>query len=259
MSRLVWTTKQYSHVGGYRLPIAKIEDTSSRFQPALRTGSREGQRARAILWPLVRARDGLLIDGFVEWQIGRWIRQTADSRCTFLEIGCGDMSLQRYLPRGTWYNAFDVSLLDFHLRRVLRRSNRVNVALASVTDIPLGDSVASVLVSSQVLEYVVSIDRALDEIYRVSTPRAKLIVSIANGHCRKYQRKGPHRGHVNFWSSRDFIEAMATHNFKPLEVGMRGLWIPLPAKLTATSYEVPISSGDEYLNSYLFFVFEASK
>ena len=256
--RLRWTTQHFSH-DRYRIPMGRLELAPSRFQLGLRVESRATLAIKSLGWPIVRARDDLLVDGFVQWMIGRWIREYADSDPAFLEVGCGDMTLRRYLPRGAWYNAIDISFSEYHLRRAVRGGGLVNVALASVTDIPLEVGVASLVVTSQVLEYVQEIGRAIDEIYRVSEPQAKLVVSIANGHCLKYQVKGPHRGHVNFWSQLEFVKMMTDHNFRLLASDMRGLWIPFPRCLTETSYQLPIPCRDEVLNSYMLFVFEAQK
>lgn len=88
-----------------------------------------------------------------------------------------------------WYNAFDLSLSEFHLRRVLRKSDNVNVALASATNIPLESDLVSLIVSTECFEHIPEIDNAMDEIHRVAMPEAILICSIPNNYCYKYQKK----------------------------------------------------------------------
>ena len=259
MQPLECTTGEFLQIRNHRIPVGKIGVNPPTGRIGLRKDSLANKRVKSVVWPVVKTRDWLFVDGVIEWVIGRWIRELSDSKMTFLDIGCGDMRLQRFVPHEVWYNAFDLSLSEFHIERVLKRRSLVNLALASVTDIPLEDDKASLLVSTQVLEYVSRIDLAIDEIHRVATPEARLLVSIANGHCRKYRSKGPHRAHVNFWSQQEFLQLMESHDFRLLEADMRGYWIPLPRRLAKTSYELPIRSPEEYLNSYLFFVFQPIK
>src|SRR2546425_3043689 len=99
MKRLNWTTTSHLEISGTRIPLGTLDLNSSKLQTELQK-ERAIDRMTGLIWPLVRVRDNLFIDGFIEWIIGRWIREFSNSSGAFLEIGCGDMSLQKYLPRG---------------------------------------------------------------------------------------------------------------------------------------------------------------
>ena len=169
------------------------------------------------------------------------------------------MSLRRYLPRNIYYNAHDLLFSEFQLKRVLKAGNRINIAIASATKIPLGSNFASLIVSTECFEHIENVDLAMDEIHRVSVGGAKLICSIPNNYCYKYHKKGPHTEHINNWSYNGFIEFMASHNYKFLNGYMKGFWIPLPLWLTKKSFQLPISSTDEYYNTNFFYIFEVIK
>ena len=204
-------------------------------------------------------RNDLFVDGFIEWTVGRWMSEFVNSDTTFLDIGCGDMSLSRYVPHDICYNAIDVSISEFHLRRLMNHRPDANLALASVVDIPLGASLVSFVACTQVLEYVTNIDRALSEIYRISSPDAKIACSIANGYSSKYLRKGVHRGHVNRWTYVGFVELMSSYGFRLVEGDRRGVWIPLPRNLGQTSFAFPVAAKDDRLNTVFLFLFSVDK
>jgi SAM-dependent methyltransferase len=189
MNRLNWTTTRRILVGKHALPCAEDLLDQSNQRAGVRRGSAARLSARAVLWRAVKLRDDLLVDGFIERQIGRWIQELLTDDSVFLEVGCGDMSLRRFLPSNVCYNAFDLSLAELHPRRVLGKNANVNVALASATSIPLESNCASLIVSTECFEHIPEIDRAMDEIHRVAVPGAKLLCSIPNNYCHKYHRK----------------------------------------------------------------------
>ncbi len=71
--------------------------------------------------PEVFLKNYLLVDGFIEREVGKLIKKYLRHNTVFLDIGCGDMSLVRFLPRNLWYNAIDISLSKFHPKRVLNK------------------------------------------------------------------------------------------------------------------------------------------
>ena len=264
MTRLAWQTNKYLDLDGHRIPSSENLADESGWQAGIRRESARSLRFKSIVWPAVKLRDDLFVDGFIEWVAGRWIREATNDNTSFLEIGCGDASLSRYLASNICYNAFDLSLSEFHLRRLFRRRPEANIAIASVTDIPLESNSVSLIVSTQVLEYVQRINRALDEIRRVATPGAKFICSIGNDFSRKYYSAKrrvytPHRGHVNFWTYSGFIDFLAGYGFRLLEGQMRGVWIPLRSRLVHTSHALPIRAREEVDNSHFLFLFQLDK
>jgi len=214
---------------------------------------------KSILWPLYLVRQELLIDGFIKRTVGKWIRELLEPNTVFLEVGCGNMRLREYLPPNVCYNAFDLSLSEFHLRRIAKKHLNSNIALASATDIPLKSESVNLIASVEVFEHIPEIDKAMTEILRVAVPRAKLVCSIPNNLCYKYQQKGPHPGHVNTWSYEGFIYFMRSHGFKCLKGLKKGYWVPLPTWLTKTSYQLPLSLKGELYCTNFFYQFAVDK
>lgn len=213
---------------------------------------------KRVAWYPFYLRNELLTDGFIIRHVGRWVRHMTNPDTIFLDIGCGDMMLNKYLPRSIVYNAFDVSFSEFHLRRMLNKGN-VNLAFASATCIPLNCCSVNLIAATEVLEHIDDVDSAIKEIYRVAKRGAILLISIPNNHCHKYQKKGPHPDHCNSWRYDEFVDFICSFGFRLVEGSMKGFWMPLPLKITKTSYQLPITSNKEFYNTNFFFVFECTK
>jgi SAM-dependent methyltransferase len=262
MSRLAWRTSRTVAVGPHQVPCAEDLPGQANHPGGIRRDYPGMRLVKTIAWPVVCLRDYLVIDGFIEWTVGRWIRQLAQSRADFLEVGCGNMSLRKYLPAGVCYNGFDLSLAEFHLLRVLKASPDVNVALASATAIPLPDNCADLLASTEVLEHIPEIDKAVDEIRRVARPGARFVCSIPNNYGRKYAVKGANREHVNNWTYDEFVACMGNRGFRLVRGLRKGYWIPLPgwlARRMKASYQLPLKPAREYDCTNFFCDFEVQK
>lgn len=259
MNKINWETNLYKTIGKYRVPsVSNLIDGYNQGSGIKRT-SKTKLMLKRIFWPLVKLRNDLMIDGFIEWEIGKLIKKYITTNSVFLEIGCGDMSLRKYVPSNFWYNALDLEISDFHIMRVLKRTQRVNLIIASATEIPAPPNSASLIVSTETFEHIPEIDRVIEEIYRIATPDAILILSIPNNYCYKYEKKGPHLGHINNWKYHEFIEYMKSYHFEFVEGFMKGYWVPFPLWITKKSYQLPISSKKEYYNTNFFFVFRTNK
>ena len=106
-------------------------------------------------------RSDLLIDGFIEREIGKLIKRYIVEESVFLEIGCGDMSLRRFVPSDIWYNALDLELSDFYIIGVLRGKQNINIVLSSATEIPAPSSAVSLIVSTETFKHIPEIDKAI--------------------------------------------------------------------------------------------------
>jgi SAM-dependent methyltransferase len=259
MSRISWQLNNYQEVDRYEIP--SVPDLEKGYHQG--SGIKRNKPLKLLLktaiWPLWKLRTDLLVDGFVESEIGKLIKKNIGSKTVFLEIGCGDMSLRKYVPHDLWYNALDLELSDFHIIRVLRRKKNVNVALASATNIPVASDTVSMIVSTETFEHIPEIEKAVGEIFRIAAPGARLICSIPNNYCYKYTKLGPHEGHVNNWSYEGFIGFMKSNKFDFIEGFMKGRWIPFPLWLTETTYQLPLSSKSEFLNTNFFYLFQVRK
>jgi len=259
MNRLNWQTRQTLSVGPYEIPCAVNLYDQANHSAGIRWDSNSRRILKTIFWPLASFRDGLCGTGFIERTIGRWLKQIITDKTVFLDIGCGNMRLRKYLPAHICYNALDLSFSQFHLLRCLRHGSKINVALASATDIPLRSHSVNLIASTETFEHIPDIDRALDEIHRVAQPRAVLLCSIPNNFCHKYKIKGPHPEHVNSWSYDQFIAYMESRRFKFRRGLCRGYWVPLPAWLTSLNFQLPISPKKEFYCTNFFYQFEVEK
>lgn len=262
MNKLTWTTSKYVPIDRYLIPCSDNLNAQINQDVGVHNDTKTWRTIKRMLYPLLELKDDLLIDGFIERDISRWIKDSLQSDTVFLEIGCGDMHLRKALPASICYNAFDVLISEIHLSRAIKDGAKINIAIASATDIPLEDNCASLLVSTETFEHIPEIDQAVEEIYRVAKPGARLLVSIPNNYCYKYTIKGPHSGHINNWTFQDFQDFMKAHNFITLKSYMKGYWIPYFIGFqiaTKDSYQLSIISNDEYYNTNFFYMFEAKK
>lgn len=214
---------------------------------------------KSFLWPLLKMRNRVLVDGFIERRVGQMICRNLLPSTVFLDIGCGAMELSRFIPKGQFYNGIDIELSEFHLRRVLKKRTAMNIAIASAKDIPLEDSTVSLIASAETFEHIPRFENVIKEMHRIARPTAKLVCSIPNNFCEKYAVKGPHRGHVNNWTYQEFVELMASGGFELAEGSMCGRWIRLSPALVKTSYQLPLTSANEMKNTNFFFEFNVLK
>ncbi len=258
MSKLVFKLRQQINFKGHTIPYD--EEYFSEFcqfdHQVIRKDSGFWLIAKEFFWPLVAARDYLFIDGFIEQGIGRLIKDHINPKTVFLEIGCGNMNMRRFLPKGICYNAMDVSFAQYHLERVLHHPKMVNLAAGSVTNIPLDKDSVSMVVAMEVLQLIPDINRALNEIKRVLSPNGILLVSLPNAFCYKYQKKGRPQ---NLYFRKSFQEAkdcFISQGFKYLKGYMQGFWLPLPLTLVKNSYQLPFSVKNEVYNTNFLFAFQ---
>ena len=228
--------------------------TQAALLPGIRKSSKSRTFLKKIFWPLIKLRADLLVDGYIERSIGKWIKELLGKETIFLEIGCGDMSLLKFLPDSVCYNAFDLSLSEFQLRRVFAKKRNINLALASATSIPLKSGSVSLIVATEVFEHIPKIDKAIREIHRIAKPKAKLICTIPNNYSKQY-KKYPHPDHINSWTFEGFKKYMHSRGFRFLKGHMKGFWLPIFKR----PIQLPISKKEESDNNTFFYMFEVEK
>lgn len=256
MTKIKWQTRESVTVGGHAVPIASYLGSGFGQDFGVRRHSDWSLAVKKALWPFKKLHDDVLVDGFIETDLGSLISRYQRPNDTYLEIGCGDMSLQRHLPPGAFYNALDISFSEFQLRRVLPASDSVNVAIVSATEIPVESSSVSMIISAETLTNIPDIEAALAECQRIATPDARFVCSIPNENCHKYTVKGDNSYCRHKWTYTEFIDLMARYGFRVVEGYQKGRWVPVPAWLTDISYHLPICSRDERNNVNFFYVFE---
>ncbi len=258
MNMLHWQTSKTIRVDSYKVPCAR-EPEDSAFPHAIRRDSKLKGFAKRIFWPFLSCRNRIFVDGFIERVIKRWAAELISPETVFLEVGCGNMEMIKILPPELYYNGFDISLSQFHISRIMEKDGKVNIAVASATDIPLADSSVNLIISCEVFEHILDLDKAISEILRVAMPGASLLCSIPNNFCHKYKVKGPHPDHVNNFTFQGFIDYMETRGFDCKKKLMKGFWIPFPKWLVKTSCHLPVKPKTEYYCTNFFYHFKVTK
>jgi len=260
MSKLTWDLSEYAVLENRQIPCAS--NLPKRYDDAsgIRIDSPGRRALKTILWPLFSLRHELIGTAFIERALGRWIRELWRKDTAFLEVGCGNMALRKYIPRDCYYNAFDISLSEFHLRRALHDNRRINIALASATDIPLATSVSDLIVSVSTLTSIPDIAGALAEIHRVAKPGATFLCVIHNGTSDKYIGRS-HVECVHSWSFDEFRELAAHHGFECVKAHMGGWWFPCRKLfgIIPVNWHLPFKSRQPSKNAYLFYMFNVGK
>lgn len=210
---------------------------------------------RPIIW-LLDYRSTFIywfVDGYIQRQIGCWIRRYVKRNSMVCEIGVGGGKLLKYIARSgchyVGFDIYDISPVAF--------GRRIQLFIASVEDIPLPDSSVDYIVSTEVFEHIPNFEKAGREMYRILKPSGQLIVSIPNIYSNKYDRKGPDPTNRNQWHYQEFIDLLAPQ-FRVIEGRMKGWWLPFFPRIRY-SLQVPYSQPAEYYNTNFFFVFESLK
>jgi len=247
---------EYAILYDNRLKLIKNSTPIKEIKQLARFTNLQKKILESIIYNCISLRNYLFVDGFIQVEIKKLISKYLRKNDVFLEIGCGDMSISRYLPKNKYYNAFDISLHRYYLNRLLKHNKKSNVCLASIHSIPLSDNCVSFLVLSEVLYELPDISKAISEVSRIVKKDGLLIISLSNAYCHKYKKKGNHPLLKNSWTFGEFIDFANKNNFKLLQGYKKGWWIPLPTWLTKISYQLPITSRDEYKNTTFFYVFK---
>jgi len=266
-TRLTWKTTKTTQAGGVVVPVAQgldleVRTDAGRTQalPGIRPNTRRQMLFKRLARPVHKVIDVFRGQPFTERLLGRWIRAAATPGRVFLEAGPGDMSMRRFLPPDSAYNAIDFAVSEFQLDRVVRRDPRVNLCIASITDIPLDNDRVDVFAAIEMLQQIDEIDKALSEIVRVCRPGARVIVSIGNGKSHKYARRGPNPWYVHHWTFDEFTQLAARHSLHVHDSRRMMVWIPLPEWLAGRfSYHLPITAKNDYYNCYFHYLFEVRK
>ena len=256
---LKWQNIEVARVGGCEVAVAKNLGAAFNQGVGIRRQTSFQLLYKAALWPTLNIRNKIVVDGFIERRVGQWVQQNFNPDTVFLDIGCGAMGLSRFIPGDHIYNALDIELSEFHVRRVFRTRSAVNLVAASAKDIPLEESSVSLIASAETFAHIQGFLEVAKEMYRILRPGGILVCSIPNNFCNKYQVKGPHAGHVNDWSYQGFLDLMESEGFRLIEGLMMGRWIRLPPSLIKTSYQLPFSSIVEEENTNFFYKFSVVK
>lgn len=254
MNKLKWTTDNIIEIDKYKIPINSSLKISEN-QNFIRDSLDVILVLKKLLWPIFKLISDLCVDGFIEKGIGRWIKESSNKNSIFLDIGCGNTKLHRYIPSNFCYNAFDLSFSKFHLLRALKKKN-ANIAIASAKDIPLKSNTVTIVASTECFQHINKFDQVIKEVHRVLKPGGVLVCTNSNPYSHKYKKKGPHIGIYNMWSNEEFIDIMKANKFVLIENYMKGYWIPFPRWITKISFQIPISSKDEYMNTCFFYKFK---
>ncbi|MDB5572464.1 MAG: type 11 methyltransferase [Hyphomicrobiales bacterium] len=258
MSELKWTTSHTVNVLGYDIPSVEVLPDGFNQGNTIVINTQVMRALKYFLYPLHSLKADLLMGGFIKRHTGILIERYLDAETVFLDAGCGDMALRRFLPRTTAYNAIDLFLKDFHIQRA-KRSGNANILHASLTDIPLESNSVNLIASTEVFEHIPDVGKAIQELHRISMNGGMLVGSIPNNYCYKYDKKGKHPAHCNDWTWAEFLDFMTRNGFSLVHSHMVGRWLDLPMWLTKQSYQLPFSQAKEYHNTNFIFAFKVVK
>ena len=254
---LIWKTDKILKYKNWDIPLGEEIESDN----PIKLDSSIKKFVKDIIIPFLDLKRELFVDGFITALAAKWIFETKNTlynngKISLLDVGFGDLRLLKKLRRcrEIIYFGIDISLDSYRFEKYFR--NDQNVALASVTKIPVEDNSFDIVVSTEVLEHISQIDKAIKEIYRVLKPGGSFFVSIPNNYCYKYKIKGPHADHCNNWTYREFLTYILNFGFELVKSTMRGIWIPLPLWITKTSYQLPFSSKKECYNTNFFYIFK---
>jgi len=193
-----------------------------------------------------------LVDGWIERRIGSYIRRYADAATTFLDVGCGtDLRLRDYLPTGVLYNGIDIEPGVVNVPAA--REAGCSVQAADARQMPFPNGSFSVMTSMEMLYEIPDWRTVLDEMSRVLVPGGVVILSVPNGYCYKYAKKGPHPNRRSVCTFSEYATALRDAGFEIIESHMLGWWLPV---LRHSRYSImfPVASKNEFYNCNFFFV-----
>lgn len=227
--KLAWTAGKYLDVGRAHIALgvginADPNAAAGTFQnPGIRPSGLFNRLAKEVVFRW-RSRHGVPFNRWAFHEtIGGFIARHASADDVFLDVGAGAMQIEPYVPDAVWYNALDIAYSDFQLRRI-RRPGRFNLAMASITQIPLADDCVSVVTAAEMLQQVPPIVEALAELRRVLRPGGLLLCSIANSHQPKYKKVGPNPNQAHVWDRPIFERVAADAGFAVVEQTALGTW-----------------------------------
>ncbi|MDA7693779.1 class I SAM-dependent methyltransferase [Flavobacteriaceae bacterium] len=256
LKKIKWISDEFIKIENYKVLVSdnnlKINNS------CIRKSTKINLILKKLLWPFIKSFSFIFIDGFIKEQIGKWIKEAVNNKSVFLDIGCGNFGLHKYISSDIAYNAIDLSLSEFQLRRILKHKNS-NICIASAKQIPIETNSVSFVASTECFQHIPNFEEAADEMHRILKPGAILVCSNSNPYSKKYQSKGPHIGVYNMWTNKQFIDFMESKNFRLTENYMKGYWLPLPKWLTNISIQFPITSKKENLNTCFLYRFVVIK
>lgn len=261
-----WTTDRTLDVGGFSIPVARglkvafsPDAGCSQDMAGVRPETPRRLLLKRVAWPFAQLKDSVFFLGhsFLHRLFARELAKHQTDRTVFLEIGCGDMTLRDAIRPDLAYNAVDFAFSQFQLTRV-RSDPRVNVCLASVTDLPVPDGAVTLMTSTEVLHQIDDVDKALREMRRVCAPGATAIISVPNGHSYKYELRGPPPFNRHYFTMESFGERAKAAGFKVVRQVAIGRWVRLPRFISKSPMQLPMSSSDERHNVYFVHILEAA-
>ena len=125
------------------------------------------------------------------------LKRFASNGQSVLEVGIGLGDLPTELPELKWF-AVDISAQYLHKAKDLY----VDLALANVESLPHKSNTFDAVVCADVLEHVLKLDRALEEIHRVLKPGGRVFIRVPNEEALDYYltNEAPAFSHVRTFS-----------------------------------------------------------
>lgn len=149
----------------------------------------------------------------------------------YLDAGCGDGINLQWASSFFQQRSVDVRLtaLDYNalrVERVVKKNIAKETLVASLIEIPFGDSSFDIVFCNHVIEHIEQYPKALIEIFRILSPGGLLLIGAPNEGClfgwlrnRVIQRSILKKtDHVNFFNSTTLSEALQKAGFNVVRV-----------------------------------------
>lgn len=92
----------------------------------------------------------------------------------FLDVGCGTGMMLRHLPKGS----VGVDINPRNIKRAKAHAPKSKLIIADIEKLPFKESTFSTIICTDVLEHLLSPDKALGELYRILQPKGRVIGTV---------------------------------------------------------------------------------
>jgi SAM-dependent methyltransferase len=188
-----------------------------------------------------------------------WVRQWQNDQTVFMDMGAGSLLFRDTLRKDLAYNAMDWGVSEYVLQDMIKGDQRVNFLIGSSTALPLDDNSVNLLVACEMLQCIPDIESVFKEMSRVVQPGGRVLVSIGNGYCNKWEIRGLNSFYAHRWTFDAFKQLAEKHGFSVEKSMQYGKFLNIPKWISAASLHWPSTSRDERLNCYFLYALKNEK
>lgn len=256
--KIKWNTKQAIKFKNIYVPVGSDVKNQINHDAGIKKSKYRNKIIRGFIFFMKKQKISLLTDGFIKRTIGMKIKKFSKSDSVFLDVGCGDMEMKKFIPYNLTYNCLDLALRSETAKKIINNS-KINFCLASLYNLPILDCTVSHIIATEVFEHIPDLDKAISELKRISKKESYLFCTIPNNYSYKYQVIGKNPEHINEWTFKEFQRYMSSKGYICLWKTRKGLWLSFTKNLYKTPIQLGFSSSKEKNNTNFFYVFKLVK